>query len=78
MKALNTLKPDIEPFATKTLGEMISMVKTLIEKGYAYESNGDVYFRVKNSLNTDTFQNNRLTNWKAVQGLKLETKKKIR
>lgn len=47
MKALNTLKPDIEPFATKTLGEMISMVKTLIEKGYAYESNGDVYFRVK-------------------------------
>ena len=47
MQALNTLKPDIEPFATKTLGEMISIVKTLIEKGYAYESNGDVYFRVK-------------------------------
>jgi len=48
MKALNTLKPDIEPFATKTLGEMISMVKDLINNGYAYESNGDVYFRVKN------------------------------
>ena len=47
MQALNTLKPDIEPFATKTLGEMISIVKTLIEKGYAYESDGDVYFRVK-------------------------------
>ena len=47
MQALNTLKPDIEPFATKTLGEMISIVKTLIEKGYAYEANGDVYFRVK-------------------------------
>ena len=47
MKALNNLKPDIEPFATKTLGEMISMVKDLISKGYAYESNGDVYFRVK-------------------------------
>ncbi|MBR1908310.1 cysteine--tRNA ligase [bacterium] len=47
MKALNTLKPDIEPFATKTLGEMISMVKDLINNGYAYESNGDVYFRVK-------------------------------
>ena len=29
------------------LGEMISMVKTLIEKGFAYESGGDVYFRVK-------------------------------
>ena len=47
MKALNNLKPDIEPFATKTLGEMIAMVKVLIEKGFAYESNGDVYFRVK-------------------------------
>ena len=47
MKALNNLKPDIEPFATKTLGEMISIIKDLINKGYAYEANGDVYFRVK-------------------------------
>ena len=47
MKALNTLQPDIEPFATKTLGEMISIVKDLIANGYAYEANGDVYFRVK-------------------------------
>ena len=47
MKNLNNLKPDVEPFATKTLGDMIKMVKTLIEKGYAYEADGDVYFRVK-------------------------------
>ena len=47
MKALNNLKPDIEPFATKTLGEMIAIVKELINKGYAYEADGDVYFRVK-------------------------------
>ena len=47
MNALNTLKPDIEPFATKTLGEMISIIKDLINKGYAYEAGGDVYFRVK-------------------------------
>lgn len=47
MKALNNLKPDIEPFATKTLGEMIAINKDLIKNGYAYESNGDVYFRVK-------------------------------
>lgn len=47
MKKLNNLKPDVEPFATKTLGDMIKMVKTLIDKGYAYEANGDVYFRVK-------------------------------
>lgn len=47
MESLNNLKPDIEPFATKTLGEMIAINKQLIEKGFAYESNGDVYFRVK-------------------------------
>ena len=47
MKALNNLQPDIEPFATKTLGEMIAITKDLINKGYAYEAGGDVYFRVK-------------------------------
>ncbi len=47
MKKLHNSKPDIEPFATKNLGEMISIVKKLIENGYAYESDGDVYFRVK-------------------------------
>ena len=47
MESLNNLKPDIEPFATKTLGEMIAINKQLIEKGHAYVADGDVYFRVK-------------------------------
>lgn len=47
MKKLNVLKPDIEPFATKTFGEMISIIKDLIKNGFAYEVDGDVYFRVK-------------------------------
>ena len=51
MADLNNLKPDIEPFATKTLGEMISINKQLLEKGHAYEVNGDVYFRVKSFKN---------------------------
>ena len=46
MSELNVLRPDIEPFATKTLGEMISMVKTLIDKGFAYVVDDDVYFEV--------------------------------
>ena len=51
MKRLNVLKPDVEPFATKTLGEMISIIKDLIANGYAYEVEGDVYFRVKKFKN---------------------------
>jgi cysteinyl-tRNA synthetase len=47
MKKLNVCSPDIEPFATKTLGEMILINKQLIEKGHAYQAGGDVYFRVK-------------------------------
>ncbi len=47
MMDLNTLKPDIEPLATKTIGEMIAIVKDLINKEFAYEAGGDVYFRVK-------------------------------
>ena len=47
MNNLNVLKPDIEPRATKTLGEMIAMVKKLEQDGFAYAIDGDVYFRVE-------------------------------
>ncbi|MBQ7286897.1 MAG: cysteine--tRNA ligase, partial [Candidatus Gastranaerophilales bacterium] len=47
MNSLNILKPDIEPRATKTLGEMIAMVKKLEQNGFAYAVDGDVYFRVE-------------------------------
>ena len=46
MNNLNCLKPDIEPRATKTIGEMIAMVKKLEKDGFAYAVDGDVYFRV--------------------------------
>ncbi len=36
---------DVHPKATETIGEIIDMVSTLIEKGHAYEVGGDVYFR---------------------------------
>ena len=37
----------VRPKATENIGEMIKLIKTLIEKGYAYESQGDVYFDVE-------------------------------
>ncbi|PID67225.1 MAG: cysteine--tRNA ligase [Fusobacteriales bacterium] len=37
----------IRPKATDNIGEMIKIIKSLIEKGYAYASNGDVYFEVE-------------------------------
>ncbi len=46
MEKLNLLSPDIEPFATKCIKDMIEIIEKLIEKGYAYEADGDVYFQV--------------------------------
>jgi len=47
MEALNVASPDIEPKATENIDEMIDIIKKLVDNGYAYESDGDVYFRVK-------------------------------
>ncbi len=46
MKMLNTLPPSIEPRASGHIIEQIDLVNRIIEKGYAYESNGSVYFDV--------------------------------
>ncbi len=44
-KGLGVREATIHPRATENIQGIIDMVKTLIEKGYAYEANGDVYFR---------------------------------
>jgi cysteinyl-tRNA synthetase len=44
---LNVLPPDIEPRATEHIPEMIAMIERLIERGHAYEADGDVYFIVR-------------------------------
>jgi cysteinyl-tRNA synthetase len=41
-------RPDHEPLATETMGPIIDLIAALIERGAAYESGGDVYFRVRN------------------------------
>lgn len=45
MDALGVERADIHPKATEHISEMIEAIQTLINKGYAYEKNGDVYFR---------------------------------
>jgi cysteinyl-tRNA synthetase len=47
MQLFNTLPPSIEPTATGHIVEQIEMTKAIIEKGYAYEVNGTVYFNVE-------------------------------
>jgi cysteinyl-tRNA synthetase len=46
MDRLNCVRPDISPRASGHVIEQIELVRTLIEKGFAYEVNGSVYFDV--------------------------------
>ena len=44
-KGLGIKEATVHPRATENIEQIISFIETLIEKGYAYESDGDVYFR---------------------------------
>ncbi|MBO5244245.1 MAG: cysteine--tRNA ligase, partial [Muribaculaceae bacterium] len=46
MDELNVLPPSIEPHASGHIIEQIEYIKKILESGYAYESNGSVYFDV--------------------------------
>lgn len=45
-EGVNALKPTYQPRVTKTMDQIIQFVKDLEDKGYAYNVDGDVYFRV--------------------------------
>lgn len=47
MRQFNIIPPSIEPSATGHIVEQIGVTQRLLEKGYAYEVNGSVYFDVK-------------------------------
>ena len=46
-KGMNIREATTHPKATENIEEIIDIVSTLIDKGYAYEANGDVYFSTK-------------------------------
>ena len=56
MRKFNTLDPSIEPRATGHILEQIEMVEEIIRRGYAYETNGSVYFDTNKLLReTDVY-----------------------
>ncbi|WP_135851133.1 cysteine--tRNA ligase [Halorussus salinus] len=46
MRSLNLRRAEVYPRVSEHVPEIIDLVETLVEKGYAYESNGSVYFDV--------------------------------
>jgi len=55
MLQLNTLNPSIEPHASGHILEQIDMIERIFENGYAYESEGSVYFDVEKYSKTNDY-----------------------
>ncbi len=64
MRALNVLSPSIEPCASGHIIEQQEFINVLLEKGFAYESNGSVYF--------DVLKYNQHHNYGKLSGRKVE------
>ena len=71
MKALNIEEPDVTPYATDEIPKIIEIVQGLIDKGYGYESEGSVYFRVRNVPDYGKLSRRSLDSMKA--GIRVES-----
>lgn len=67
---LNIKEPDLMPKATEYIDDMIEYIDQLIEKGYAYELNGDVYFRVSKVKNYGEISNQDID--KLIEGARID------
>ena len=64
--ALGVLPPSEEPRATRSMPEIISMMQTLVDKGYAYAAdNGDVYYDVSTFANYGQLSGKKLEDLRA-------------
>ena len=71
---LHVLPPTHSPLATEHIQEMIDLVSDLIAKGYAYERDGDVYFRVEAFADYGKLSGRRLDDQEA--GARIEASEK--
>jgi cysteinyl-tRNA synthetase len=61
-EALGLGRPDHEPLASETMAEIVDYIKTLVERGHAYEASGDVYFRVRSDAAYGSLSHRQLEN----------------
>ncbi len=58
--ALHAMMPDVAPKVTETMNAIIDFIKLLVDKGNAYEVDGDVYFRVNSVENYGKLSNQQI------------------
>jgi cysteinyl-tRNA synthetase len=65
MRGLNLLRAEVYPRVSEHVPEILDLVETLVEKGYAYESNGSVYFDVTEFSDYGKLSNQRVEDLEA-------------
>ncbi len=65
LKSLNIKLPDVMPKATEHINEMVSMIKKMIDKGYAYKTEDGIYFSIQKFKNYGKLANLNLKTLKA-------------
>ena len=73
---LNIKRATINPRATEHINEIIEFVSTLIEKGYAYEVDGDVYFSTKKFKEYGKLSGQNLEDLQSGARIKVDERKK--
>ena len=76
MEALYIKEPTFEPKASEHIRDMIEFIKKLIEKGYAYVSEGDVYFSVERLKDYGKLSHKKIEELKAGARIEPSEKKK--
>jgi cysteinyl-tRNA synthetase len=76
MDAMFVLRPDVEPRCTDHIDGIITMNESLIERGHAYEVEGDVYFHVPSMPNYGRLANRRLEDQEEGARVEVDSRKK--
>jgi cysteinyl-tRNA synthetase len=75
--ALGVLRPDSEPKATDNIPAILSMIETLVEKGFAYPAaNGDVYFAVEKFNQYGKLSGKKIEDLRAGERVEVDTAKR--
>jgi cysteinyl-tRNA synthetase len=75
LKDLNILPPTFTPRATQEMDQILAMVKGLVDKGYAYSRDGDVYFRVQKDPNYGKLSSRKLEDMQAGARIDIDERK---
>jgi cysteinyl-tRNA synthetase len=75
LRDLNVLPATINPRATQEMPQIIAMIGGLVERGFAYQAGGDVYFRVDKDPNYGQLSGRRLEDMQAGSRIEIDEQK---